>query len=293
MRHGDHVRVRRRRRVCSTEDPAREFDDPPAISPGIQISRMHTVRPRGLRRERRRERLVQLLHGYNPCTGYSSVCGFYPSLVTRSSRSGQRLPDETPSSVDVLHSDQLASQRLNDEGLPPIGRHPIPHVLQCPPNGGRRNAVVASEILVGHVRTVLQLHPLRRRVPTRAFGGLNCSSQGKSSTDSRYREALPSKCHGNRRLGERGRTITTPLRGKPPQILPVPAMTSCHRQYGTTISALLPLRLEPDPSEARWPTSGMHSQASLRPDRARCTGAHRGRCRDCSVPPALGKSPCA
>ena len=155
-----------------------------------------------------------------------------------------------PSSVDVLRSDQLASQRLNDEGLPPIGRHPIPHVLQCPPNGGRRNAVVASEILVGHVRTVLQLHPLRRRVPTRTFGGLNCPSQGSSSTDSRCRKALLSKCHGNRRLGERGRTITTPLRGQPPQILPAPTMAS-RRQYGTTISALLPLRLKPDPSEAR------------------------------------------
>ena len=85
VRHCDHVGVRRRGRVCSTEDPAREFDDLPAISPGIQISRMHTVRPRGLRRERRRERFVQLLHGYNARTGRSTMCVFYPSRATRSS----------------------------------------------------------------------------------------------------------------------------------------------------------------------------------------------------------------
>lgn len=70
---------------------------------------------------------------------------------------------ETSSRADVLLSDQLSSQRLNDEGLPSIGRHPIPHVLQRVSNGRRRDALIAGEILIGHVRPVLQLHPLRQR----------------------------------------------------------------------------------------------------------------------------------
>lgn len=37
-----------------------------------------------------------------------------------------------PTRVDVLLSDQLSSQHMNGQGLPPIGRHPIPQLLQHP-----------------------------------------------------------------------------------------------------------------------------------------------------------------
>lgn len=39
------------------------------------------------------------------------------------------------------------------------GVTPIPQVLQRPPDARRRDALVASEILIGHIGPVLQFHP--------------------------------------------------------------------------------------------------------------------------------------
>lgn len=81
------------------------------IARGIQISRMHTVRPRGLRHERRPERRIQLLHGGNPYTEHSMMCGFFPPPVARL-RALVKSFRMKHSGVNILLPDQLSTQHL-------------------------------------------------------------------------------------------------------------------------------------------------------------------------------------
>lgn len=117
-----------------------------------------------------------------------------------------------PTPVDVLRSDQLPSQRLNDEGLPSIEQHPIPHFFQHPPNGRSPDTLVAGEIRIEHVRTVLQFHPLWRHAShaaTRVHTHLRrIELPQPEQVEHRFTVLeLPfsGKHHGNRRLGEQGR----------------------------------------------------------------------------------------
>ena len=71
---------------------------------------------------------------------------------------------KSPPRIDVPLSDQPSPRRLNNEGLPSIWRHPIPRVLQRPPNGRRRNALVAVRPSSG-TSSRFQLDPLRQRAP--------------------------------------------------------------------------------------------------------------------------------
>lgn len=110
----------------------------------------------------------------------------------------------------ALLADQVSPERLINQGLPSIWRHPILHVLQRPPNGRRRDALVASEILVGHVRPVLQLHPLWQRAPhaaARAHTHLRRielpEPQQIQHGFAVQERAFPGKSHGNRRLSKR------------------------------------------------------------------------------------------
>lgn len=46
----------------------------------------------------------------------------------------------------------------------------MPHILQRSMDGHRRDVLVSSEILIGHVGPVLQFHPLRQNAPYSAAG---------------------------------------------------------------------------------------------------------------------------
>jgi len=65
-------------------------------------------------------------------------------LVQANSFRQERLPH-----VDVLLSDRVSPQRLIGYDLPPVGRYPMPHVVQRPPDCCHRNTLVADETLVG------------------------------------------------------------------------------------------------------------------------------------------------
>src|SRR6218665_1954794 len=79
------------------------------------------------------------------------MCGSYPisamlssELVQANSFRQERLPHD-----DVLLSDRVSPQRLTGYDPPPVGRYPMPHVVQRPPDCCHRNTLVADETLVG------------------------------------------------------------------------------------------------------------------------------------------------
>src|SRR6218665_2817481 len=79
------------------------------------------------------------------------MCGSYPisamlssELVQANGFRQERLPH-----VDVLLSDRVSPQRLIGYDLPPVGRYPMPHVVQRQPDCCHRTTLVADETLVG------------------------------------------------------------------------------------------------------------------------------------------------
>ncbi|MDN5687475.1 MAG: hypothetical protein L0G94_12510 [Brachybacterium sp.] len=60
----------------------------------------------------------------------------------------------------VAFVDRLSLERLVGQRLRALRRHPVVQVLQRAPDSGRRDALVARHVLIGHVVARLEVDPL-------------------------------------------------------------------------------------------------------------------------------------